>query len=386
MTIVTSSSREPEHPTNPPRTSHRLLYVCFQATRQGQASYAHVHEILHGLRSHGWAGELFEPRYAASTRRIGIHERLAEFCWLQCRAAWHLKRFDLLYCRAHSAALPILLYARFRGVPIVVELNGSYEDALICYPWLRPVSWLVKLISLASLRLADEIITVTPGLQRWLQGEIPNGVVSVIPNGANADLFRPDAPCSVTLPQPYVVFVGALAPWQGIETILQAAELPAWPRAVSVVIAGDGMLRPAVERAAKNNPRVIYLGSRPYREIPGLIAGSLAALCLHNLGERSAIGMSPLKLYEAAACGVPVIVTDLHGLAEFVADNSCGLVIPCRNPVALADAVGRLAADPDTRRAMSSRGREAVVSGNTWAHRAAKTAAVLERCLRKKVR
>lgn len=311
-------------------------------------------------------------------------ERLAEFCWVQCRAASRLHHFDLLYCRSHAASIPILLYARLRRIAIVVEVNGSYKDALAAYPSLRPIILLVNVIAWASLRLADEMITVTPGLQRWLQSEIPNGIVSVISNAANAELFRPGAPCQMKLPQPYVVFVGALAAWQGIETILEAAALPAWPRSVSVIIAGDGMLRPAVQRMAKSNPNVIYLGTLPYREIPGLIAHSLAALSpQNNILGRSNTGLSPLKLYEAAACGAPLIVTDLPGIADFVRENSCGLVIPCENPAALADAVRLLASDPEVRRAMSLRARQAIVSGNTWAHRAAATAAVLERCLRK---
>jgi glycosyltransferase involved in cell wall biosynthesis len=379
-----SFSPQIDQATAAPGTSHRLQYVCFQATRFGQASYAHVHEILNGLLSHGWTNALFEPRYAASTRRIGMLERLAEFCWLQCRAASRLHNFDLLYCRYHPANIPILLYARLMRIPIVVEVNGSYKDALAAYPSLRPIRWLVDLISRASLRLADEMITVTPGLQRWLQSEIPNGVVSVIANATNADVFRPDAPCRMNLPQSYAVFVGSLAAWQGIETILEAVALPAWPRSVSVVIAGDGMLQPAVERAARVNPNLIYLGTLTYGEVPGLIARSVAALIpKNNILESSVTGLSPLKLYEAAACGVPVIVTDLPGMADFVIDNSCGLVIPCENPAALADAVRLLAADPKVRGAMSSRARQAVVSGNTWAHRAAETAAVLERCLRK---
>ena len=382
--MTASSFPQIDRATAAPGPSRRFQYVCFQATRYGQASYAHVHEILSGLLSHGWTGELFEPRYAASTRRIGMLERLAEFCWLQCRAASRLHRFDLLYCRFHPVSIPMLLYARFRRIPIVVEVNGSYEDALTAFPSLRPIRWLANLIARTSLLLADEIITVTPGLQRWLRSEIPNGVVSVIANAANAELFRPDAPCRMKLPQPYVVFVGSLAPWQGIETILQAVALPAWPRAIAVIIAGGGRLQPAVENAAGNNPNVIYLGALPYGEIPGLIARSVAALIpKNNILGSSVTGLSPLKLYEAAACGVPVIVTDLPGMADFVIENSCGLVIPCENPAALADVVRLLAADPEARRAMASRARQAILSANTWAHRAAATAAVLERCFRK---
>lgn len=363
----------------------RLAYICFQATRYGQASYAHVHEIVNGLVSHNWTTSLFEPRYASSTSRIRMMERLFEFFWLQCRAARRLHDFDLLYCRWHPAGLPIMLYARLLGIPVVAELNGSYKDAVAAYPSLRRVRWLVDTVSRASLLLADEIITVTTGLQNWLRDEIPGKMVSVVANGTNAEVFRPDAPCAIELPPRFVVFVGSLAAWQGIETIIEAAALPSWPKSIPIVVAGEGMLKAEVVKAAGENRNVIYLGTLPYQDVPGLVARSLAALIpKNNILESSITGLSPLKLYESAACGVPVIVTDLPGMADFVRENACGLVIPCESPVALAEAVLRLASNPEEGRAMSARARQVIVSGNTWAHRAAATAGVLIRCCGRK--
>ena len=382
MTAPISSQTDQE--SGVPVTSHRLQYVCFQATRHGQASYAHVHEILNGLLVHGWSNELFQPRYAESTRRIGMPERLLEFLMLQWRAAWQLHRFELLYCRYHPASIPILLYARMRRIPVVVEVNGSYKDAYAMYPAMKPFRGLLNLIAQASLRLADELVAVTPGLRMWLESEVPNAAVTVIANATNAEVFHPGAPCPIPLPQAYVVFVGSLSPWQGIETILKAAELPGWPESVSVVIAGEGPLTQVVQKAAADNPRVIYVGTLPYHDIPGLTAHSIAALIpKNNILESSVTGLSPLKLYESAACGVPIIVTDLPGMSDFVKDHGCGLVIPCEDPVALAAAVKELATDPEACAAMSGRARQTIVSGNTWAHRSADTVDVLARCLKK---
>ena len=380
--MTTSVSPQPASQTVVLERSRQLAYICFQATRYGQASYAHVHEIVNGLVSHHWTTQLFEPRYASSTTRIGMMERLFEFFWLQCRAARRLHRFDLLYCRWHPAGLPIMLYARLRGIPVVAELNGSYKDAVAAYPSLRRVRWIVDTISRASLLLADEIITVTTGLQNWLRDEIPGKMVSVVANGTNAEVFRPDAPCAIELPPRFVVFVGSLAAWQGIETIIEAAALPSWPKSIPIVVAGEGMLKAEVVRAASENPNLIYLGTVPYPDVPGLVARSLAALIpKNNILESSVTGLSPLKLYESAACGVPVIVTDLPGMADFVRENACGLVIPCESPLALAEAVQYLSSNPEEGRTMSVRARQVIVLGNTWAHRAAATADVLKRCL-----
>lgn len=45
------------------RLRRRMAYLCLQATREGQASYAHVHEIIKGLEHRGWEVQLFEPVY-----------------------------------------------------------------------------------------------------------------------------------------------------------------------------------------------------------------------------------------------------------------------------------------------------------------------------------
>ena len=203
---------------------------------------------------------------------------------------------------------------------------------------------------------------------RWLKGEIGRDDISVIPNGANTDLFRPDAPRPSSLPERYVVFVGALAVWQGIDTAIAAANLPEWPSDVSLVIAGDGAVCSDVEAAANTEERVVYLGVIPYEKVPGVLANSVAGLSPQSsVGERGQTGLSPLKLYEMASCATPVIVSDYPGLSEFVREHECGLgSMPRNDPRKLAAAVARLAADSDEASAMGACGRTAVTSLHSW--------------------
>ena len=90
----------------------------------------------------------------------------------------------------------------------------------------------------------------------------------VIGNGADVDLFKPTSTARIPGSRDYVVFVGALASWQGIETVLDAVKAPEWPSNVDVVIAGDGKERGGVEAAARNNARIRWLGTIPYAEFP----------------------------------------------------------------------------------------------------------------------
>ena len=140
----------------------------------------------------------------------------------------------------------------------------------------------------------------------------------MVGNGANTDLFLPAPSHPAPEARPYAVFIGALASWQGVGTILEAAAAPAWPDGVDLLIAGDGRERDRVLETARTNPHIRWLGTVPYDEAPALVAGSMAALVPMSDIVRSRWGLSPLKLYEAMACGVPVVASDLPGLGDTV--------------------------------------------------------------------
>src|SRR5205823_6591661 len=65
----------------------------------------------------------------------------------------------------------------------------------------------------------------------------------------------------------------------------------------------------------------------------------------------------PRSAIEAQAMGRPALVTDIRGCREVVADGETGLLVPARDAVALAVAVGRLIADPAERARMGDAGR-----------------------------
>ncbi|OQW30922.1 MAG: glycosyl transferase family 1 [Nitrospira sp. SG-bin1] len=69
----------------------------------------------------------------------------------------------------------------------------------------------------------------------------------------------------------------------------------------------------------------------------------------------------PVSLLEAAACGKPIIATDVPGCREVVRHRINGLLVPPRNAVALADAIVMLLMSPQLRSELGCRGREIVV-------------------------
>lgn len=359
----------------------RIAYLCLQATRQGQASHAHVHEIVNGLRSLGWIVTLFDPAYASERTPAPLLRRATEFLRLQFALFRSEPEPDILYIRSHVAALPIALWAHLRGLPAVQEVNGPFADLYVAWPMLAPLRPMLDLSLRAQLRWATAVVTVTEELRRWLSIEISRDDVSVITNGANTDLFRPTPEANVS-ERPYAIFFGALARWQGVRTLLAAAEDEHWPPDVDLVIAGAGVELPLVESAVRNCGHVRYAGVVPYREIGKLVSGALVGIVPKNMeADRKATGVAPLKLFETLACGVPAIVTDLPGQADVVTAARCGVVVPVDDPRAIARAVSFLHSNPTEAAEMGRRGMEVVRAQHSWERRAADTSDLLEALL-----
>jgi glycosyltransferase involved in cell wall biosynthesis len=342
-----------------------------------------VHEIISGIERRGYAVDLFEPQYAHKHGTLpGAIGRALEFRRIERELMQRAGSVRAVYIRAHFAAAATARWAKRQGIPVVQEVNGPYEDLFAAWPWTSYLKWFFVPLMREQYRAADALITVTDALAEWLHEETGRTDITVVPNGANIDLFTPDAPRPSGLPERYVVFFGAFAVWQGLDTLVAATRDEEWPEDVVLVVAGDGSERHTVEAAAASSSRVRYLGTIPYRDVPGVVAGSIAGLSPQGRSHgRSATGLSPLKVYESLACGVPVVVTDFPGQAELVRRNDLGYVVPPDDPKSLARAVKLLALDPARAREMGMRGRDVIVAGHSWDSRAATTAKVLDTVL-----
>lgn len=346
----------------------RLAYLSLETPRPGQASQTHIDEIIAGLRDCGWQVELFTTSSGGASTHSSFLRRLLDYGHVQLSLARRLSSFDAVFARSHFMALPLALWARWRGIPVVQEINGKPADIGVTYPAfksLAPVfSWLYR----TQYRIAAHLIAVTDGLAHWARSFANHDRVSVVSNGANTALFNPDGP-NADISGRYVVFVGGLVAWHGIDTMLAALKEPAWPADVRLVIVGDGIEREKVA-AAEGDACLLWLGRQPYEAIPALLRGALAALCvIEDQDGRSASGVAPLKLFEAMACGVPVIASDLPFQADLLRNADAGLIVPPAAAPAIASAVKSLADAPEKGRLLGRNGAAYVAREASWHQR-----------------
>jgi glycosyltransferase involved in cell wall biosynthesis len=211
------------------------------------------------------------------------------------------------------------------------------------------------------------VVTCTAHNVEYLRGVLPRGQaakVSLIYHGVDFDRFRFRPPPAIaTRPHavPTILSVGRLVPKKGLDDLIAAcALLRARGIAFRCDIVGAGPLRDQLEADIADRGlggTVHLLGSMTHaRLIDHFAAADLFALAsrVTDDGDRDGI---PNVVAEAMAIGVPVIASAVSGIPEVVAHEATGLLVPPRNPAALADAMARLLADPALAQRLASTAR-----------------------------
>jgi glycosyltransferase involved in cell wall biosynthesis len=197
---------------------------------------------------------------------------------------------------------------------------------------------------------ADGLVAVSGGLKRRL---IELGVgadgVRVLRNGVDLALFRPHdreaARVALGFTRPTLLAVGNLVALKRHRLMVDA--LTYLPE-VELVIAGEGPERAGIEKAARERrvaDRVRLLGRVPQDRLPEIYsAADLLLLVSTHEGW-------PNVLLESMACGTPVVVSPMDGIADIVGASEAGRILADDTPGGLASAIRELLAAGPSRAA-----------------------------------
>ena len=198
-------------------------------------------------------------------------------------------------------------------------------------------------------------------------GEKP---VAVIPLGVDVDRFAAAQPMLLDgIPRPRIGFIGRFEAVKGLDVLLHAFSRLKTP--AELVLVGDGPQRPT-----KVGHRIHVLAAVAFEQIPSLLKAfdvlvlpSVTILPLH----REQFGR---VLAEAMAAGVPVIGSTSGAIPEVIGD--AGLVVPERDPVALAEAIETVLGQSDLRHRLVERGRQRAATQYAWSTIADKTLSLFD--------
>jgi glycosyltransferase involved in cell wall biosynthesis len=298
-------------------------------------------------------------------------------------------RPDVIYTRHTGFTVSPLIVSRLFKIPYIIE----EDDAIVELMKMTKASGLgieiVKLSERLNYKYAGKIIAVTPGIKDYIKDKhnIPDEKIIVIENGANIELFKPkDQKKSIkklklNRANHYICIVCSLNPWHGVEYLIQSAPLilKEHPN-TKFLIVGEGKIKEKlVNLAAKTGvtDKFIFTGAVPYEEVPRYINASDVCVAPFVRARNERIGLSPLKIYEYAACGKPIVVSRIPNL-EFVEEQKAGILVAPENPEELAEAIIKVLKDEKLREEMGRNGRGYVAKNHTWESVARKVVEVCE--------
>jgi glycosyltransferase involved in cell wall biosynthesis len=278
--------------------------------------------------------------------------------------AWRLARLlrrarvDVLHTHTALAANVLSRIAgRLAGIAVVshIHIENHFRPNRVA----RAVHTTLDNV---TARLAARVLAVSRSTRDALvQQGYPWQLVEVVHNGIDVEAqarrrgeglrIELGVPAGATL----VGEIGRLCDVKGQRELIEAAVLVS---GVHVVLVGDdleqgGAYSALLEELARERGvagRVHLLG---YRADAGELLDQLDILVLPSWIE----GL-PGVVLEGMAHSKPVIATPVGGTPELVVDGESGLLVPPRNPVALAEAIRSLVSDPDRAKRLGTAGRE----------------------------
>lgn len=172
-----------------------------------------------------------------------------------------------------------------------------------------------------------------------------------------------EAPATMTPPY-QLLAVGRFIDKKGYEFLLRACkQLADGGMDFHLTLAGDGPRKSRLKRLAHDlglDGRVSFPGFVSYDGISDIFRAAdifIMPSVVHASGDRDGI---PTVIMESLMHRVPVIATNISGIPELIEDGITGLLIPEKDPAAIARAVMRLASDRTSALAMAERGRAKV--------------------------
>lgn len=381
------------------KLSDRVKRVLYHHRTQGKAvEGVHIRGITDALRAEGIAVDIISlpgaDPYASPKAMSPTHQatglmklvsklpeplfELAELAY-NAIAGWRILAYlrehrdvSFIYERYSMFMFAPVLIARWRGLPVILEVNDSATVERV-----RPLFFasLAMGVERWVFRKASGLVFVS-GIFRDRAQAVHRQMAPTIvtPNAANIDKFsfteaqRAEARTRWGLDGHVVCgYLGAFVPWHAIDQFVYriADRLNEAPH-LKLLLVGDGATYPEVAAFIEKRglqDRVVLSGRVPHDDVPGLLAAMDMAI-LPSAGDYT----SPVKLFEFMACGVPPVAPDFSPIREVLAEGRTGWMFPAGNLDAAASAVLERSQNGAELRRVGQAARAYITEERQWRH------------------
>lgn len=308
--------------------------------------------------------------YRVPSWRKGIHDcgmrgaySFLFFAGFKLQQLIRINQYDILhYFFSLPTGLLSLLPGSHRRLPYIVSLRGSdvpHYD--MCNKKLEVFHWLLKPITRYIWEKALKVVALSEGLKLTALETSPAQEIGVIPNGIEADMFKP-----VGKPYPpseffNLILVSRLIERKGIQHVLQAlSELN--DKSIKLLIVGTGSYETYLEKLSKSlslDDTVTFHGFCLRTELPKLY-NRHDCFILPSMAESFGIVFA-----EAMACGLPIIGGRTGGVPDLVKFDN-GILVQPGNIKEIKKAICTIKDSLDMGVSMGKANREKVVKYYSW--------------------
>jgi len=226
----------------------------------------------------------------------------------------------------HANILPSLIVSRLAKklkIPSIYDFQDYFPESASAYyvKGKRFIELIVRTLIYSALENSDVIITPSYGLKTIIREVVPDKPIHVIPNGVDAELFKPIdqkiSRKSIGLDEDYYLLLlqGSLDVWLDVESILRALSKLRKLIDVRLLVVGFSHAKfyhKLLLEYAKHYGVDKYIYAyppQPYERMPLFINSS--DVVLSPVKKMIMNFTTPLKIAEALACGVPVVTTNI---------------------------------------------------------------------------
>jgi colanic acid biosynthesis glycosyl transferase WcaI len=295
------------------------------------------------------------------------------FHCLSVVAAWlKVGKVDVILTPSPPLSIGVTawLIGVIKRAPFIYNVQELYPDTAVSLGALRD-GILLNLLRRMEAFVYDRSFAVTT-IASQMAGTIRERTkhprkVRLIPNFVDTRIIAP-RPRDNSFSRDYglngrftVVYAGNMGPAQGLEILLDAAEVTCDDQRILYVFVGNGTSRHSLEQSARSRKlsNVLFIPQQPYERVPEIYGAS--DLCVVPLVSNVVAEAVPSKVYRimAAERRVLAIADPKSDLARVVRESGAGIVVDAGNPRALADAIDGAAKSADA--VSARRGREYVI-------------------------
>lgn len=248
-----------------------------------------------------------------------------------------------------------------RKVVLIIESHGDFEESVFLQRYIylaKFYRFLMNRIANFALKHADLLRAVSNSTRSQLERWVPGKPICQFPTWTDIEAFF-EAGTNCQKDNNTIIYVGVLIPRKGVHLLINAFAqiVKNFPEAILKIVGkseNEKYTRLLKEQVTKLrlSRHIVFIEAIPQQELARHVAQA-CALVLPSLSE----GL-PRVVFEAMACGTPVIGSRVSGIPEIIEDGVTGFLVPPGDVDALAERIRWVLSHPEEAKQVGRRARE----------------------------